>query len=57
VGFVELGKYRNVGFKLGAWRDSVWLQCALGGLPANPRPTLRLPELSREALDAALRAT
>jgi L-amino acid N-acyltransferase YncA len=56
VGFVALGKYRNVGFKLGAWRDSVWLQCALGELPANPPPPLRLPELSKETVEAALRA-
>ena len=56
VGFVALGKYRNVGFKLGAWRDSVWLQCALGELPANPLPPLRLAQLSKETVEAALRA-
>ena len=56
VGFVALGKYRNVGFKLGAWRDSVWLQCALGELPDNPPPPRRLPELSMETVEAALRA-
>jgi len=56
VGFVALGKYRNVGFKLGAWRDSVWMQCALGELPANPLPPARLPELSRETVEAALRS-
>ena len=55
VGFEALGHYRNVGFKLGAWRDSVWLQCPLGDLPASPSVPRRLPELSREALDAALR--
>ena len=57
VGFVALGKYRNVGFKLGAWRDLVWLQCALGELPANPPLPLRLPDLSKETVEAALRAT
>jgi L-amino acid N-acyltransferase YncA len=56
VGFVALGEYRNVGFKLGAWRDSVWLQCALGKPPANPPPPLRLGELSKETVTAALRA-
>ena len=55
VGFEALGHYRNVGFKLGAWRDSVWLQCPLGDLPASPSVPRRLPELSREALDVALR--
>lgn len=56
VGFVALGEYRNVGFKLGAWRDSVWLQCALGELPANPPAPLRLPQLPRKTVEAALRA-
>lgn len=54
VGFVALGRYRNVGFKLGEWRDSLWLQCALGDLPPEPASPTPLPGLSREALQAAL---
>ncbi len=37
-------------------RDTVWLQCALGELPANAPPPLRLPELSNETVESALRA-
>jgi L-amino acid N-acyltransferase YncA len=55
VGFVALGEYRSAGFKLGAWRDVVWMQCPLGDLPANPTAPRRLRELAREAIDAALR--
>ena len=54
VGFVALGHYRNVGFKLGAGATSVWLQCPLGDLPASrsvPRACRNCPG----SPDAALR--
>ena len=37
LGFEEIGRYRNVGYKDGAWRDTVWLQrpLALGALEAE----------------------
>jgi phosphinothricin acetyltransferase len=35
VGFVPVGVYRNVGFKLGAWRDVGWWQRELRA-PAEP---------------------
>jgi Sortase and related acyltransferases len=54
VGFVALGRYRNVGFKLGEWRDSLWLQCALGELPDEPPAPTPLPELRQDVLHAAL---
>lgn len=56
VGFVPLGRYRNAGFKLGAWRDSLRLQCPLGELPANPAASRPLPQLAKEAVQAALAA-
>jgi len=56
VGFAALGTYRSAGFKRGAWHDVVWLQCPLSDLPANPPPPRPLAELSRAALEAALRA-
>jgi hypothetical protein len=40
VGFVSLGRYRAVGFKLGAWHDVGWWQATLsepGCDPAEPR--------------------
>jgi L-amino acid N-acyltransferase YncA len=36
VGFVPLGVYRSVGFKLGAWRDVGWWQRVLRA-PAEPQ--------------------
>ncbi|MDN3922165.1 arsinothricin resistance N-acetyltransferase ArsN1 family B [Roseateles violae] len=41
VGFTPIGVYRDVGFKLGHWRDVGWWQCALrsAGTPEGaPRP-------------------
>jgi L-amino acid N-acyltransferase YncA len=54
VGFTPLGRYRNVGFKLGAWRDSGWWQCAFGELPAEPDAPRALNELEGEILERAL---
>jgi phosphinothricin acetyltransferase len=34
LGFVPIGVYRAVGYKLGAWRDVGWWQCDL--LPHRP---------------------
>ena len=48
VGFRPLGVYRAVGYKLGAWRDVGWWQCALQpaaattGTPPPPRPLAQL---------------
>ena len=38
VGFVPLGIYKDVGFKLGAWRDVGWWSCPLNPLGAIPPP-------------------
>lgn len=40
LGFEDVGVYRNIGFKFGAWHDVCWLQRSLIDLPAVP------PELS-----------
>jgi phosphinothricin acetyltransferase len=37
VGFVPLGVYRKVGFKLGAWHDVGWWQREIA-TPASPQP-------------------
>lgn len=45
VGFTHVGNYREVGYKLGAWRDTGWWQCRVGDAvpdPAPPRPLLAL---------------
>jgi phosphinothricin acetyltransferase len=56
VGFTPLGRYRNVGYKLGAWHDSGWWQCAFGEFGLEPETPRALPELEGEVLAAALRA-
>jgi len=53
VGFEPLGVYRNVGFKLGRWRDTGWWQCSLGEPAAEPQPPRRLDSLGPRILDDA----
>ena len=42
LGFVPVGIYRNVGFKLGRWHDVGWWSLALRPLPASPAPPVAL---------------
>ena len=56
VGFTPLGLYRNVGYKLGAWRDCGWWQCPIGELAPQPSVPRALPELEASVLAAALEA-
>jgi phosphinothricin acetyltransferase len=50
MGFVEVGVYRRIGWKAGAWRDVVWLAMALGPdtvddrEPPSPGAPVRLAE-------------
>ena len=54
LGFEEVGRYRNVGFKDGAWRDTVWLQRSLATRTLPPLEPLALRELSAETIARAL---
>jgi len=38
MGFVPVGVYRNVGYKLGAWRDVGWWELALQPTEPTPQP-------------------
>ncbi|GAC1301644.1 MAG: GNAT family N-acetyltransferase [Vulcanimicrobiaceae bacterium] len=45
LGFREIARYANVGYKAGAWHDTVWLQRPLRALetpPLEPRPLAAL---------------
>jgi L-amino acid N-acyltransferase YncA len=53
-GFVPLGIYRQVGFKLGAWHDVGWWQCELLPRAADPAPPTPLPALAGSAELAAI---
>ncbi|HWA17169.1 MAG TPA: GNAT family N-acetyltransferase, partial [Gemmatimonadales bacterium] len=45
MGFLEVAHYPNIGFKAGTWRETVWLQRAIGAYPSPPPPFRPLPEL------------
>ena len=51
VGFTHLGNYREVGYKLGAWRDTGWWQCRVGNAVSNPAPPKPLLALGPGILD------
>jgi L-amino acid N-acyltransferase YncA len=53
VGFEPLGVYRNVGFKLGRWRDTGWWQCSLGEPDPDPQTPRPLASLGAGILDDA----
>lgn len=58
LGFVPVGVYRGVGYKLGAWHDVGWWQLALQPRTDNPTPPRTLDEVRGSAsLDAALNAS
>ena len=53
LGFTELGVFPRTGYKLGQWRDVVWLSLPLGrfdGEPAEPVAFARLPPAEISAL-------
>lgn len=56
LGFVPVGVYRAVGFKLGAWWDVGWWQRRLGEQAVPPAPPVDLPDLPEEAVRKALAA-
>ena len=56
LGFVPVGVYRAVGFKLGAWWDVGWWQRRLGEPAVPPVPLVDLPDLPEEAARKALAA-
>jgi len=37
LGFTDVGIYRNVGYKLGAWHDTLWLQRPLRTIDGPPK--------------------
>ena len=45
MGFVAAGINRNVGYKLGAWRDVAWFERPLAPFVSNPAPPLPLPQV------------
>lgn len=55
MGFEEVGVYRKVGFKAGAWRDVIWWRLPLREPPDDPAEPLTLDEARRlDGWDEAL---
>jgi L-amino acid N-acyltransferase YncA len=54
MGFAPIGIYRNVGYKLGAWRDVGWWQLALCNPPQQAIEPLAIGELDDAVVDAVL---
>jgi L-amino acid N-acyltransferase YncA len=46
MGFAPIGVYRNVGYKLGAWRDVGWWQLALRDPPQDPSEPIAIGDLN-----------
>lgn len=54
AGFVPIGTYREIGWKLGAWHDVLWLQRDLAPHASHPPPPIALPHFDgRAALERA----
>lgn len=45
MGFVEIGTYRGIGYKLGAWHDVLWCARRLSALPLEPVDPIPLAAL------------
>lgn len=54
VGFTSVGRYRDVGFKAGAWHDTAWFERPLHPALVPPPEPRSLDELGSEAIRAAL---
>ena len=55
LGFIHVGTYANVGYKLAAWHSVGWWQLELQSAAGQPQPPVALPQLrDTEALTSCL---
>ena len=54
LGFREIGRFENAGYKLGQWRSVAWLSLQLNELPLSPAEPLPLGHVPPETLCAIL---
>jgi phosphinothricin acetyltransferase len=54
MGFAPIGVHRNVGYKLGAWRDVGWWQLALCEPPREAREPVAIGDLDDASINAIL---
>jgi len=48
LGFLPLGKYRGIGFKMGEWHDVGWWHLIISPHPASPEPPTPVADLRRQ---------
>lgn len=51
VGFARIATYHQVGYKLGAWRDTGWWECRIGDAAPDPAAPVPLSVLGPRVLD------
>lgn len=54
TGFKELVVYEEVGFKAGAWHDTIWYELTLGSLQSDPQKPKPIDEVSQSATFRAI---
>ena len=54
MGFTDVGVYKNVGYKCGAWHDVIWLALELNSHELNPSPPVHFSTLSQQELSSFL---
>lgn len=55
MGYRMVGRFEACGYKLGAWRDMVWMERHIGPHTPNPRPFQPFPQVRGE-VEASLNA-
>lgn len=56
MGFVDVARYEKVGYKAGAWRDTIWLQRGLDSHPTPPPIFRPITEVLESPAAAAILA-
>jgi phosphinothricin acetyltransferase len=56
MGFVYFAVYRNVGYKLGRWKNVGWWQLQLNDYIIEPPSPIRFPQLAPEVVNDILRS-
>jgi L-amino acid N-acyltransferase YncA len=56
IGFEYFAVYKNVGYKLGKWKNVGWWQLQLNDYTVEPSPPIKFPQLNYEEVDAILRS-
>jgi L-amino acid N-acyltransferase YncA len=56
IGFEYFAVYKNVGYKLGKWKNVGWWQLQLNDYTMEPSPPIKFPQLNREVVGAILQS-